>query len=396
MPTNEDHFDGFREMWVPSGKIPDGTRFFFELRGDEAFVSFPNWDKSTALFLGKKNDRLRVSECGPAGKWNALADQVRLQPGDAVRLAVEVTGQGAVITGTCLAGPIAISADLTAVAKVCAAGHVSDFDYSEPLSETVTKARNRVLRSTAALPQGNGLPKRHEDLIYDFGVWNGDDTQFYLAKGFRVVAIEANPQLAERNARRFASEILSGQLTLLNLGLADRATVLPFYISLATSEQSSFDGKMARRKGPVRETAVETVSPADLWSAFGVPYYLKIDIEGYDQFIIASLRDLPDVPRYVSFECAYEGWNGAIGLLSDVGYARFKAVDQMKVPSTKLPQPSREGRYVDHSFHAGSSGPFGAETPGDWCSADAVQAALDDLRRRNPDNKGWIDIHAAL
>lgn len=34
------------------------------------------------------------------------------------------------------------------------------------------------------------------DLIFDIGANNGDDTAFYLKKGFRVVAIEADPALA--------------------------------------------------------------------------------------------------------------------------------------------------------------------------------------------------------
>jgi hypothetical protein len=33
----------------------------------------------------------------------------------------------------------------------------------------------------------------HPDLIYDLGMHRGGDTQFYLEKGFRVVAVEANP-----------------------------------------------------------------------------------------------------------------------------------------------------------------------------------------------------------
>ena len=44
----------------------------------------------------------------------------------------------------------------------------------------------------------------YEDLIYDVGLHIGQDTAFYLEKGFRVVAIEANPVLAHQVAVRFA------------------------------------------------------------------------------------------------------------------------------------------------------------------------------------------------
>ena len=35
------------------------------------------------------------------------------------------------------------------------------------------------------------------NLIFDIGMHIGQDTEFYLKKGFRVVAIEADPTLAE-------------------------------------------------------------------------------------------------------------------------------------------------------------------------------------------------------
>ena len=36
-----------------------------------------------------------------------------------------------------------------------------------------------------------------ENLIYDVGAHLGEDSQHYLAKGFKVVAVEANPDLAQ-------------------------------------------------------------------------------------------------------------------------------------------------------------------------------------------------------
>jgi hypothetical protein len=49
------------------------------------------------------------------------------------------------------------------------------------------------------------LPKRptstvltmKSDLIYDVGANNGNDTDHYLRRGFRVLAIEANPQVLQ-------------------------------------------------------------------------------------------------------------------------------------------------------------------------------------------------------
>ena len=35
----------------------------------------------------------------------------------------------------------------------------------------------------------------HTDLVFDIGMNNGDDTAYYLHRGFRVVAVEADPIL---------------------------------------------------------------------------------------------------------------------------------------------------------------------------------------------------------
>ena len=79
------------------------------------------------------------------------------------------------------------------------------------------------------------------ELIYDVGMNNGDDTAYYLARGHRVVAIEANPILAREGGVRFRGEIAAGRLTILNVGVSDREGEFPFWICDTLSEWSSFN-----------------------------------------------------------------------------------------------------------------------------------------------------------
>ena len=44
-------------------------------------------------------------------------------------------------------------------------------------------------------------------LIYDVGMHKGEDSDFYLKKGFRVVGFEADPDLAELCRQRFSKQI---------------------------------------------------------------------------------------------------------------------------------------------------------------------------------------------
>src|SRR5260370_36673955 len=61
--------------------------------------------------------------------------------------------------------------------------------------------------------------KSDPKLIYDVGMHNGDDTAYYLWRGFRVVAIEPNPELVATAANRFRREIEAGNLKILNVGM---------------------------------------------------------------------------------------------------------------------------------------------------------------------------------
>jgi hypothetical protein len=73
------------------------------------------------------------------------------------------------------------------------------------------------------------------DLIYDVGLHYGDDTAYYLHKGYRVVAVDADPMMVEGCNRRFADEIRCGKLMILNLGIASTRGNLRFWVHKRTS-----------------------------------------------------------------------------------------------------------------------------------------------------------------
>ena len=60
------------------------------------------------------------------------------------------------------------------------------------------------------------------NLIYDIGMNNGDDTAYYLQRGFRVIAVEANPALVSQAIQRFEREVAEDRLVVLNVGIAEQ------------------------------------------------------------------------------------------------------------------------------------------------------------------------------
>ena len=60
-----------------------------------------------------------------------------------------------------------------------------------------------------------------EDLVMDIGLHRGEDSAYYLKKGFKVVAVEADPDLISHCKSRFPEFIESGNLTIVEGAVSD-------------------------------------------------------------------------------------------------------------------------------------------------------------------------------
>ncbi len=218
----------------------------------------------------------------------------------------------------------------------------------------------------------------NRDLIFDIGMHTGHDTEFYLKKGFRVVAIEANPRLVEEARARFADAIAAGALRILNVAIHDHDGLATLHVSREMDVWSTVVAEVARDK----ETLGATFEPVEvpcrrlesILAEEGIPYYMKIDIEGADLLCLQALFHFADRPRYISIELAEEQPFQEISHLVALGYSGFKILNQAVNRNVRLPKPPREGVYVDTHFDIHSSGPFGEETPLRWLD---VEQAVD-------------------
>lgn len=76
-------------------------------------------------------------------------------------------------------------------------------------------------------------------LIYDVGLCDGSDTEFYLAKGYRVVAVEANPALVKSAKERFAWHIAAGWLTVVETAIGPATGRVAFDVHFSNPHWSS-------------------------------------------------------------------------------------------------------------------------------------------------------------
>jgi len=253
------------------------------------------------------------------------------------------------------------------------------------------------------------------DLIFDLGMHEGQDARFYLDKGFRVVAVEANPDLCERARTRFAAEAADGRLQLVDRAIWTEADArVPFHIRDDRTLWSSVFLKDAERdRNPSRAIKVETITLQRLAAEFGLPYYVKCDIEGADRILAEQLVAVPERPPFVSLEF---GSLEIAALLREAGYDRFQIVNQGHLRLWRPPRPAREGRFVEAAFHGETSGLFGRELdPRQWVDFDRLKMRFELWQRLPRMNRlaafglrrwgkltnqgwligrGWLDLHA--
>jgi len=255
-------------------------------------------------------------------------------------------------------------------------------------------------------------------LIYDIGLNDGADTAHYLKDGARVVAIEANPVLCAAAESRFRDPIRSGQLTIVNRGVAERAGQFEFWICEDESKWSSFHRGLAAHNGAKHHAiTVDCVTAMEVVEQFGVADYMKIDIQGNDGVCIAGLS-AASAPPYISIELDLVRGDRDIGRLAALGYRGFKVICQNTAwhqvttgniwfyrlgPCHPLVRPAKRVRTgIAHRMGGrivGESGPWGEKTSGDWHSPDHALAVWHLLReideQLSPRGPGWwFDVHA--
>lgn len=226
-------------------------------------------------------------------------------------------------------------------------------------------------------------------LIFDVGLHQGQDSDFYLKKGFRVVAFEADPENAEFCRQRFAAEIADGRLAIVEGAITEEfgydgdAGSVRFYRNEDHSLWGSTSEDWAVRNivmGTKNEIiSVKAVDLAAEIEKYGVPFYLKADIVGSEMICLRALAKFANRPDYVSIrseKVIFRRIEAEFELFEQLGYDRFKAIKQDFANIN--PELQSDAGKVIYTFEEGASGPFGEETGGEWKQADAV---LRDYRR---------------
>jgi len=155
---------------------------------------------------------------------------------------------------------------------------------------------------------------RPGDLIFDIGANDGFKTDLFLRMGARVVAIdpdETNQSILSEKFLKF--RLVRKPVVIVGKAVSDNSALETMWIDGPGSAVNTLSQKWATALQTnkarhahghagldfARQKTVETTTIEDLISAYGVPAFIKIDVEGYELKVIRGLRR--PIP-YLSFE----------------------------------------------------------------------------------------------
>lgn len=276
----------------------------------------------------------------------------------------------------------------------------------------------------------------NKNLVFDIGTNNGDDALFYAHLGYQVIAIDADPSIIKSNNEKIKND----KIRFLNCAVSYKDNeILDFYISEDDTRNSLVAENFEAINTLKEVVKVKARSLKSLMEEYGIPYYCKIDIEGYDGVAIRSMKGISELPAYMSAEGEYrhdnekfseEGVLDVLEAFKEVGYNKFKLVDQTTLTVLKFDDfyikrtqlsyhimrklQKMTGAYsrtytnlqrlikkYNYPFKFAASGPFAEKLEGEWIGYEEAKKLYLHHRRAffskdvNKPFTFWVDWHVA-
>jgi FkbM family methyltransferase len=167
------------------------------------------------------------------------------------------------------------------------------------------------------------------DLCIDVGAHVGNRVRAWRSLGAKVVAVEPQPMMVSTLERFFGSDPL---VEILPIGLADVPGKLTLHINTRNPTITSFsqgwvDAFSRIESSPFDDQVDVAVSTLDLLLADrGTPAFCKIDVEGFEDKVLAGLSTPVPVLSFEAFPLEVERSLVCIDKLMALGEYQFRTV----------------------------------------------------------------------
>lgn len=182
-----------------------------------------------------------------------------------------------------------------------------NFIRFNPLADLIIETRTGKTKKAIAFYSSFLDARSPNKLIFDIGANKGNKVNAFLKMGFKVVAVEPEKKSLSTLHYRFKHK----KVSIVEKGVSDKEGTLTINVaegrsglntlsdkwvgSLGSKETNRWEEEHAFKKS--YEVPITTLEK--LFLEFGVPYYIKIDVEGYEKNVIKGLERSPS---FISFE----------------------------------------------------------------------------------------------
>jgi FkbM family methyltransferase len=148
--------------------------------------------------------------------------------------------------------------------------------------------------------------KKH--VAFDIGANKGNKVKAFLKMGYQVIALEPEKKSIETLQFRYSK---NKRVTIVAKGVSDKEGTMELHITDARSGLNTFSDKWIKslsnknenrwnRSDKFKDSYEVSLTTVDsLMDEYGVPYFIKIDVEGFELNVIKGIKRLPN---YLSFE----------------------------------------------------------------------------------------------
>ncbi len=226
-------------------------------------------------------------------------------------------------------------------------------------------------------------------IIYDFGACRGENFPYYLLKSDLIIAVEANTENCNYIKTKFAKEIDEGKIILETCILSENNNKKEkFYIHKEDYLLGQYPKPNDKNIENFIVTELESKDVITIIKSYGEPYYIKIDLEQYDNVILKRILSNKIIPNYISAEATSTEILDSFLLIGK--YKAFKLVEGNNVEYLyKKTEINTAKNKINHSFSKNSAGPFGNDIYGDWIDKNNF------IEFMNYKKIGWRDIHCS-